>query len=243
MDSTPHLLREDRPEFERLLDDALRTAHTFPDPSAGGGRRPGRAQLRSMALSAAEPIAACAGAEYRHFVSLRAEFRRPGNAPPPAGPAPAGPTTRERLADRSGAGMVAVVSVLAPMLAGAAAVVLLLLGYGLHLLRPEPALAAPVRDTGWIFVVLAAATALLGMCGILLAALRNGPRAAARRTPGPGDPDPAEQVAAARAAWRAALLENGILPFLREAGAGLEKAGYRPDDGEGGGAGDGGTTA
>lgn len=251
MNSAPHLLAEDRPEFERILDEALRTADRHPGLS-GIGRRLGRAQLRSMAMSAATPIAACADTEYQHFVALRTELRRPSNAPSSAGTGPAGAlglsgAAGEGLADRVGAGLVAVVSVLAPLLAGAAAVIFLLVGYALHMLSPEPALAEPMRNAGWTFAVLAAGTALLAMGGVLLTALRNGPSAVAGtrrragRTAGTGGTanravgaaggaagdDLTEQVAAARAAWRDALLDRGILPFLREAladPAGAEKS-------------------
>jgi hypothetical protein len=238
MNSAPHLLREDRPEFERILDETLRTAHLQPGLS-GVGPRLGRAQLRSMAMSAAIPIAACADAEYQHFVALRTELRRP----PPEHSVPGRDphhAPSSAVVDRHGAGLVAVVSVLAPLLAGTAAVIFLLVGYVLHLLEPEPALAAPMRNAGWTFAVLAAGTALLGMGGMLLTALRNGPSAVAAgpkvrraRIGGTGGPatgageDLAAAVAAARAAWRAALLERGILPFLREAladPAGAEKS-------------------
>jgi hypothetical protein len=230
MNSAPHLLREDRAEFERILDETLRAAH--PQPGLSGiGRQLSRAQLRSMAMSAAVPIAACADAEYQHFVALRTQLRHPSNAPSSAG------------GGRHGAGLVAVVSVLAPLLAGTAALIFLLVGYVLHMLEPEPALAAPMRNAGWTFAVLAAGTALFGMGGVLLTALRNGPSAVAagpkvrrvqagstggvgRRGAGTAG-DLAAEVAAARAAWQAALLERGILPFLREAladPAGAEKS-------------------
>jgi hypothetical protein len=182
MNSAPPLLVEDRPEFERVLDEALRTARDRLEPDARA--RLSTPQLRAMALSAAVPIAACAAAEYAEFVRLREELRHPAYAPS---------LTKARGAN--GAGVLAVVFVLAPLLAGAAAVIFLLLGYGLHLARPEPALAAPLRSAGWTFVLLAAATGL------------------------------AADVERARGRWRAALLERGVLPFLREATAAQE----RPD--------------
>ncbi|EST37504.1 hypothetical protein N566_12685, partial [Streptomycetaceae bacterium MP113-05] len=170
-------------------------------------------------------------AEYRRFVGLREERRRSSVGQPVPGRArhddPADDTDGE---DGHGAGLVAVVSVLAPLLAGTAALIFLLVGYGLHLLAPEPGLAAPMRDAGWTFAVLAAASALLGMGGVLLTALRNGPSAvaapvrvrrgrrattAAGRSDGGGGAE--DEVAAARADWQRALLERGILPFLREA--------------------------
>ncbi|MBO8197434.1 hypothetical protein JW613_03765 [Streptomyces smyrnaeus] len=248
MNSAPHLLREDRPEFERVLDEALRTAHRRPDLAAVG-QRLNAEQLRTMALSAATAIAACAEAEYQHFVRLREELRRPENAPSVSGtgahggsgngngaaevrgPGQGGSSVSEKLvgamggetlAEASGAGLVAVVSVLAPVLAATAAVIFLLLGYALRLLSPEPAVAGPIRSAGWVFAAFAAAGILVAMAGLLFAALRNG--ASSIRAPGPGgrrgDPGGsrlAEEVALARAAWREALLERGIVPFLQEA--------------------------
>ncbi|WP_326808035.1 hypothetical protein OG533_18720 [Streptomyces sp. NBC_01186] len=259
MNTAPHLLREDRPEFERVLDEALRTAHRRADLAAIG-QRLNAEQLRTMALSAATAIAACAEAEYHQFVRLREELRRPENAPsvsgrPSSGGGSGAVTTlagaggeaaggakargaregggesvgnrlagamgSDSLAEAGGAGLVAMVSVLAPVLAGTAAVIFLLLGYALHLLTPEPAVAGPIRSAGWVFAALAAAGILVATAGLLLAAMRNG--AGAARAPGgdkgndPGAGRLAEEVALARTAWREALMERGIVPFLREA--------------------------
>ncbi|WP_432107319.1 hypothetical protein [Streptomyces sp. AA1529] len=255
MNSAPHLLREDRPEFERVLDEALRTAHRRPDLAAIG-QRLNAEQLRTMALSAATAIAACAEAEYQQFVRLREELRRPENAPSVAGapvagaPVAGGPAQGgsdgaaaevrdpgqgagsvgerlvgamggESLAEASGAGLMAVVSVLAPVLAATAAVIFLLLGYALRMLSPEPAVAGPIRSAGWVFAAFAAAGILVAMAGLLLTALRNGAssiRAAGGGTGAdPGAGQLTEEVALARSAWREALLERGIVPFLREA--------------------------
>ncbi|GAA3094311.1 hypothetical protein GCM10020254_44320 [Streptomyces goshikiensis] len=49
MTSAPHLLSEDRPEFDRLLDEALRTAHDRPE-LATLGERLNAEQLRTMAM-------------------------------------------------------------------------------------------------------------------------------------------------------------------------------------------------
>ncbi|WP_425470944.1 hypothetical protein [Streptomyces armeniacus] len=266
MNSAPQLLVEDRPEFERVLDEALRTAQRRPGATTAG-QRLNTEQLRTMALAAAVPIAACAAAEYEHFVALREELRRDANAPSPAsgsgsasasgsasGTDPAGGgreggagDRREAgaaglglagamtagLTDTAGAGVVAVVSVLAPLLAGAAAVIFLLVGYALHMLTPEPSVAGAMRNAGWAFAVLAAATALAGMAGLLLTALRNGSSSVG--APGSGaDGDPhaglASEVAKARDGWRTALRERGVEPFLREALADPLAAPPRPPD-------------
>lgn len=252
MNSAPHLLREDRPEFERVLDEALRTAHRRPDLAAIG-QRLNAEQLRTMALSAATAIAACAEAEYLQFVRLRAELRHPDNAPSVSGSpvgngavsgpgdergshprVPHGESVSGRiagamgggeggLAEATGAGLVAMVSVLAPVLAGTAAVIFLLLGYALHLLTPEPSVAGPIRSAGWVFAALCAAGVLVAMAGLLLTALRN--RSSSVRAQGdgtgkgahPGAGGLAEEVALARTAWREALMERGVVPFLHEA--------------------------
>ncbi|WP_369208746.1 hypothetical protein [Streptomyces sp. PU-14G] len=262
MNSAPHLLREDRPDFERVLDEALRTAHRRPDLAAIG-RRLNADQLRTMALSAATAIAACAEAEYQQFVRLREELRHSHTAPSrPSARTPEGPDAAtasgeiteagggtgtelrepgqsggasvgerlvgamggETLAEASGAGLVAMVSVLAPVLAATAAVIFLLLGYSLRLLTPEPSVAGPIRGVGWIFAALAAAGIVLALAGLLLMALRNGASSgrassggAGGAGDGPGGGKLAQEVALARTAWREALLEHGILPFLRDA--------------------------
>ncbi|MCT2589290.1 hypothetical protein LHJ74_04970 [Streptomyces sp. N2-109] len=278
MNSAPHLLAEDRPEFERVLDEVLRTAHARPGLAELWHGRSGE-QLRAMALSAAGPIASSAAPEYQRYTSLREELRRMPEAAAEAGDGTTGPDSHSDsdsgsgfdpdggtagtppstaasaaaetgvgpgregaaglglagvvsagLGDTAGAGAIAVVSVLAPVLAGAAAVIFLLVGYAMHLLTPEPALAGSMRSAGWAFAVLAAATALAGMGGLLFAAVRNG----ARSKPGSGrpsgmrakapaagaEPSPgglAGAVAEARADWREALLERGVVPFLQEA--------------------------
>ncbi len=51
MNVAPHLLTEDRAEYERVLDDALSTAHARPE-LAGVGTRLTVAQLRAMTLNA-----------------------------------------------------------------------------------------------------------------------------------------------------------------------------------------------
>ncbi|MFI0977965.1 hypothetical protein ACH4SP_13320 [Streptomyces sp. NPDC021093] len=208
MNSAPHLLTEDRPEFERTLDEALRTAHERPDLAALG-QRLNSEQLRTMALSASAIIAAHASAEYDHYVKAREELR-----------APAVPTPGTLLtpgvgenAEATGAGAVAVVAVLTPVLAGIAAVVLLLVGYLLSMLDPAPAIAEALLTAGWVFGALTAAGLLGAAVGLLFTALRNGSTAfqVGHRDAG------SEEVDRAREAWKEALLERGVVPFLRDA--------------------------
>ncbi|WFB11673.1 hypothetical protein LRS74_16245 [Streptomyces sp. LX-29] len=223
MNSAPHLLKEDRPEFERVLNEALRSADRHPELAAMGERLT-TAQLRTMALSASAAISACAANEYQAYVEMRERFR----APAPRGPHPAegGGGSSDPEGDAApglgsgpdpgpgpGPGIVAVVAVLAPVLAGAASVIFLIFGYALRMIHPVPSIAQPMVTAGWLFAALTAAGILLAAVGLLLTAVRNG--ASAIR--GAAALERAEEVARARETWRRALLERGVLPFLHEA--------------------------
>lgn len=221
MNSAPHLLNEDRAEYERILDETLRTAPEHPD-LADIGQRLNHEQLRTMALSATALITSAAASEYQHFVKVREELRDP----PPAVPTqreesgygePRGPiglaTTMGEVTETTGAGAVAVVAVLAPVLAGTAAAIFLLVGYVMKMLDPEPAFAQTLLTTGWVFGALTAAGILVAAVGLLLTALRNG---STSLSAGVHD-ERSEELARARGAWQEALQERGILPFLRNA--------------------------
>ena len=220
MKSAPHLFAEDRPEFERVLDEVLRTADRQPDLK-GIGQRLTAEQLRTMALSASAAITACAAAEYQDYVVARTRLREP--APPPPLPMPGAPEDDGEhphsagftgaVLDASGAGLVPMLAVLAPVLAGTAAIIFLLVGYVLHVLDPAPSIAQPMITAGWFFAALTAAGILLAGVGLLITALRNGSSAIR----GEALAEQLEEVDRAREAWRQALLERGVLPFLREA--------------------------
>ncbi|MEU1617354.1 hypothetical protein ABZ479_08610 [Streptomyces sp. NPDC005722] len=213
MNSAPHLLTEDRPEFERALDTALHSEGTRA-ALAGTRNRLNAEQLRTMALNAAESISGCAAPEYEQFVKVReafAEQRREARtaAVPGLGYAAAAAPV---AADGSGAGLFAVVAVLTPILAGTAAVIFLVLGYALRFGHPEPAIAPPLRQAGWLFAAVAVCGIVIGMVGLLLTALRNG-STALHGPPG----DESRDVALAREVWRRALVERGLQPFLDDA--------------------------
>ncbi|MEV0602356.1 hypothetical protein AB0I82_24065 [Streptomyces sp. NPDC050315] len=223
--SAPHLLNEDREEFRRALDEALRTAADRPDLAATGMRL-NTEQLRTMALSATTAIAACATAEYQHYVALRAELRAPAAARPAtaggeagegggdgAGGTGVGFATMGEVSEATGAGLAAMVTVLAPVLAGIAAVLFLLIGYVLHTVSPDEPLAQPLISVGWVFAALTAATILIAMGGLVVTALRNG--ATSLRASHPTEL--AQEVERAKARWLQALQERGLKPFLLEA--------------------------
>ncbi|WP_308288851.1 hypothetical protein [Streptomyces humicola] len=204
MNSAPHLLTEDRPEFERVLDEALRAAADGPGASASTLNSE---QLRTMALSAAAAISACAAAEYDHYIKVRRRQRAARNTTTYA-------TAGGGAGDAaSGAGLFAIAAVLTPILAGTAALIFLLVGYLLAAMTPEPAIASPLRTAGWLFAAIAATGILVGMVGLVVTALRDG-SSAIRASNG----DPAD-VTAAKEAWLAALRDRGMLPFLAEAQA------------------------
>ncbi|MFK4866189.1 hypothetical protein ACI3K4_13290 [Streptomyces sp. CSMPJR101] len=221
MNSVPqHLLSEDRQDYERILDEALRSAPHRPELAAVG-QRLNSEQLRTMALSATALITAAAATEYQHYVKVREELRQPAPSTPssresgstePGGGAMGLATTVGEVAETAGPGVVAVLAVLAPVLAGTAAAIFLLVGYILKMFNPEPAFAQTMLTTGWVFGAIAAAAILVAAVGLLLTALRNRPTL-------DGTPYGAlsEEVVLAREAWREALLERGILPFLRDA--------------------------
>ncbi|MFG2636124.1 hypothetical protein ACGFX8_19920 [Streptomyces sp. NPDC048362] len=224
MNSVPqHLQNEDRQEFERILDEALRSAPHRPELAAVG-QRLNPEQLRTMALDATALITAAAAAEYQHYVKVRDELRHPAlsGASPPGDTTSAGPdptaaaadlaATLGEAAETTGAGAIAVIAVLAPVLSGTASALFLLVGYILRALDPGQTIARTMLTAGWVFGAVTAAAILVAGAGLLITALRNGNSAEARAR------DAAqEDLERARAAWRDALLERGVLPFLREA--------------------------
>ncbi|MFF4726807.1 hypothetical protein ACFY3M_15895 [Streptomyces mirabilis] len=220
------LLSEDRQEYERILDEALRSAPHRPELAAVG-RRLNAEQLRTMALNATALITAAAATEYAHYVKVREELRRPAPFTPSSTPSSAdasgsaepGATAMGLAAtmgehdETAGAGAIAVVAVLAPVLAGTAAAIFLLVGFVLKVLTPELAFAQTLLTAGWVFGAVTAAAILVAAVGLLLTALRNGSSSLQAGAPGELN----AEVARAREAWREALLERGIMPFLREA--------------------------
>ncbi|MFE9094327.1 hypothetical protein [Streptomyces sp. NPDC007264] len=191
-------MSEDRQDYERILDEALRSAPHRPDLTAVG-QRLNPEQLRTMALNATALITAAAATEYHHYVKVREELRRPG------------PAAVEEAA--ASAGAVAVLAVLTPVLTGTAAAIFLLVGYVLRMVDPHRTHARTLLTTGWVFGAVTAVAILVAAIGLLLTALRHGSSAHEESSRG----ESTAEVARAREAWREALLERGILPFLRDA--------------------------
>ncbi|MEX2983177.1 hypothetical protein [Streptomyces sp. C36] len=237
MNSVPHLLAEDRPEFERVLDQALRTANHDPELAAAIGQRLNTEQLRAMAMSAMTAISACAMAEYESLLAAREDVRTRSSAaqPQPAGAgighpgesghgAPLAPAAASDVPEGQGAGAGAVLAVLAPVLAGIAAFLFLLIGYVMRTVGEGESVARPMISIGWWFGAFTVAGVLVAMSGMLRTALRNG----RREDEAPPRDHLAEEVTRAHEAWRQALLERGVRPFLREALAKAPPAPRRP---------------
>ncbi|MFB7515675.1 hypothetical protein [Streptomyces sp. NPDC056144] len=204
MNVAPYLLTEDRAEYERVLDDALSTAHTRPE-LAGVGTRLTTAQLRAMAVNATALITTAAASEYAHFIKVREEGRVAVATRVPA------------RQEGSGAGIVAILTVMVPVLAGSAAVIFLLVGAVLRALAPGLRFGTTLLTAGLVFGTLAAAGLVCAGAGLLLTALRNSPTATDTTPAAPED-----ELARAREAWRQALLERGFVPFFRDALAATE---------------------
>ncbi|MFJ3584453.1 hypothetical protein ACIPPS_19810 [Streptomyces sp. NPDC090127] len=211
MNVAPHLLTEDRSEYERILDDALRNAYAHPD-LAEIGKRLTAGQLRTMALNATALITAAAAVEYDHFVKIREEVRSPSGTSVMDAVLTA---DGDGASGGPGAGLVAIVTVLAPVLAGPAALIFLLVGAVLKVLAPTLTFADTLLTAGWFFAAVAAAGLFCAAVGLLLTALRNRSTEVAASDPPHREAD--DELFRAREAWRRALLERGILPFLRDA--------------------------
>ncbi|SEN42239.1 hypothetical protein [Actinacidiphila rubida] len=212
MTSAPHLLNEDRSDFEHVLDDALRIV--LDDMDAESGSPLNAEQLRTMALAASDLIGAAAADEYDTYRTLRADLRESARESARAREHRTFGYAAMGVAEGagSGAGLFAVMAVLTPILAGAAAVIFLLIGYALAAVSPEPAIASPLRTAGWFFAAVMGASVLLGAVGLVLTALRDS-SSAIHDTPEAMPPE----VAQARRQWQEALLTLGLLPFLDDA--------------------------
>ncbi|OFA39741.1 hypothetical protein BEN35_26495 [Streptomyces fradiae] len=184
-----------RPEDRAAFESALSKALAAPDVRAALGR-PGAphtaGELRARALAAADSLAAEASPEYAALLDARS-----GPAP---GASPAGGTGARAA--------VAVLTVLTPLLSIAAAVIFLLLGYGLRVAGASDPLAGTLVATGWTAAVIAAVTGLAAGAGLAFTAARH------RATQGHAQPAP-DALAQAHAAWLHALVQRALLPHLR----------------------------
>ncbi|MEU8872454.1 hypothetical protein AB0D24_15020 [Streptomyces javensis] len=250
MTAPPGLQAEDRPDFERALHQALRTAEIREALRRNGA--PGDAdvqRLRAQALVASELIATAAAPEYAAYLRQRAAAATTASTTPaaPAAPAVSAASTTPAASTASTAsalsgsptpsagvrGLLPVLAVLTPALAGASTAAFLLLGGVLGLLDSQRELADALLTAGLTSATIAAFTLVVGVACLLVTAVRHRtPAHVPRPRPRPhghlrlhrhppthpphlGHRDDAA-VATARDAWLRALLHRGILPFLRD---------------------------
>lgn len=207
MSRSGKLRAEDVLVFEHLVQQALDSEEIQSAArETTGATDTGR--LYSLATQERTAIARTASTEYDRYARARSAARR-------SAAANAGRSQSDSPKRRHG-GVATALAVLVPVLTAAAAV-FLLLGYGLTVVSPS--LADGLRQWGWICAGVAAVGALVGLGRILLAAVRNRPSHPASTTP--DDPATAE----AYEAWQQALLDRGILPYLRRQ---LEATGSAP---------------
>ncbi|WP_316522102.1 hypothetical protein [Kitasatospora brasiliensis] len=205
----PPLLAEDRAEYERLLTEALRDRTVLAALRAPGATATD--QLRIRALRDADLVNGAAATEYAHFTRLRESLH---STPPPSGTGPSAPGLFAQLrSGGGGAGLFPVLTVLTPILAWAAALCLLLVGYLLRATSPGLALADSLVTAGWVALAAGVAALAIGVIGLLLTALRDG----AATTPAGTDPELAAELTDAHREWRAALRERGLVPYLLDA--------------------------
>ncbi|MFI5943729.1 CHAT domain-containing protein [Streptomyces uncialis] len=206
MNDHPNLLPEDRPAYERCVDQGIRTLRASPSPPD-----PRLSEvLRTMALNATFQVNESAAPEYEEYVRRRAAARASPGWASGAGDAFAGaaPTTAPARKPFP-RGRVALV-VLGLLLGGSALAVLLL---------GEPGTAAVVLGAVAALTVLGAVP-LRGLGAVRL------PKPLRRRRPAPepvaqagraDGPTRGHDLRTARREWEAALLYRGVLPFLRTA--------------------------
>ncbi|MFG3408932.1 hypothetical protein [Streptomyces sp. NPDC048142] len=190
---------EDRSDYASALDEVIASPEIrrlLESSGVPGGR------LRVRGLAAVARTTAAADAEHRRYAALRREAhggRRDAGTAPLSGPGDQ---------ERPGAGVLAVLGVLTPVLAAVAAVTFLFLGYGLRFADALPAPADTLVGVGWFSLVLAAVAGLVSV----VALYRTAAKQSADGTTAVPDRSPA--LEAARAVWLAALRDRGIRPFL-----------------------------
>ncbi|MFD5463739.1 hypothetical protein ACFWIQ_13105 [Kitasatospora sp. NPDC127059] len=195
MDRPLRLPQQDRADFETELSRALAAPQVRAALRDSGEEARGVERLRRTARENAEYVLAAAAPEYERYAALRADAdavaRLPVDAP-----------ARERAS-----GWWGVLGVIVPIIAVAAAVAFLVLGHLLGLAEDLAVLGHALVGAGWVAAGVAAVCLLVGGLGLLGSAARGrGPEAGA--TEGPGE------LVQARDAWRSALAERGLVPYL-----------------------------
>ncbi|MBD0689858.1 hypothetical protein [Streptomyces sp. CBMA123] len=193
MDRPLRLPQQDRADFETELGRALAAPQVRAALLDSGEEARGVDRLRRTARENAEYVLAAAAPEYERYATLRADAdavaRLPVDAP-------------ARVS-----GWWGVLGVIVPIVAVVAAVVFLVLGYLLGLSEDLEVLGHALIGAGWVAAGVAAVCLLVGGLGLLGSAARGkGPEVEVAEGPG--------ELVRARDAWRSALAERGLVPFL-----------------------------
>ncbi|WP_031071554.1 hypothetical protein [Streptomyces sp. NRRL WC-3742] len=206
MDRPLRLPQQDRADFETELGRALAGPQVRAALREGGDDGHGVEGLRRSARENAEFVLAAAAPEYERYAMLRADADAVARLPVDA---PGGGRV---------SGLWGVVGVIVPIIAGAAAVIFLLLGYAMGLAEDLEVLGDALVAAGWIAAGVAAAGLLVGGLGLLNTASRARSGEAAEAAGGAGG---AGELARAREDWRLALAERGLVPYLVAQATGL----------------------
>jgi hypothetical protein len=206
------LLAEDKPDYVRILDEALQTPYIRDAVRATRGAISTQ-QLHDRAMRELPEVASEAAPEYEQLRALREQLAQVG----------AGPDT-DRLGSTDPAqwvepgtaldagrraGLAPMAAVLAPVLAWTSALALWLIGLSVRAGSPSLSLGRQLITAAAALAVVGGAALVVATVGLLLTAKRD-----AAVEPERPQPELAAEVAKAREAWRSALRIRGIVPFL-----------------------------
>jgi hypothetical protein len=212
MDIASQLLAEDKPDYVRILDEALQTPHIRDAVRATRGAITAE-ELHNRAMRELPEVAAQAAPEYAQLLALREQLAQLGAGPDTdrlgsTDPAQwVEPGTALDAGRRAGLGPMA--AVLAPVLAWTSALALWLIGLAVRAGSPSLALGRQLITAAGALAAVGAVALVVATVGLVLTARRD-----AAADPEPPQPELAAEVAKAREAWRAALRSRGVLPFL-----------------------------
>ncbi|MFE2722554.1 hypothetical protein [Kitasatospora sp. NPDC059327] len=203
MDRPPDIPRQDRADYEHVLNRALADPGVRSALRKAGAGAPGTERLRALARGSTAVITAAASTEFERYVEIRLSPGRPAADRPESSPA------RERAA-----GVAGVLASLIPILAGTTAAILYLLGVVLGMAESRHGLEDFLTSAAMAAAVVAGLSLTFGLCGLLVTASRG--RAAVAPSDPSGRPTgrTGTDTERAREDWLTALLDRGMIPFL-----------------------------
>jgi hypothetical protein len=226
MDIAPRMQAEDKPDYVRILDEALQSSQIRESLRAARGAVTA-AQLHDRALRDLDEVASGAEPEYEHYRALREQLAelaagpdtdRLGSVDPARWVAPDTP-----LEAANRAGFTAMAAVLAPVLAWLSALVLWLTGLAVRAGSPRLALGDQLVTAAGVLAVAGGAALVVATVGLLLTARRD-----AAAPPLRPQPELAADVAKAREVWRTALRDRAVMPWLERELASRAAANHIP---------------